>query len=131
MNMERLVIIDHETHRLYIEDVDEEMLERDYEGSEEAYIEDTYELGKKMVDDIISFYDDEDSPGYGEDATLAVVDLKKLMETTFTRDMKGVVEIMADEARMPTFSDIMFGQLLFYDELRSQSIRQDCASEMN
>lgn len=44
--MERLAIIDHETHTLFIEDVNEEMLEKEYEGSEEAYIEDTYELGK-------------------------------------------------------------------------------------
>lgn len=44
--MERIIIIDHETHRAFIEDIDEEMLEREYGGSEEAYIEDTYELGK-------------------------------------------------------------------------------------
>lgn len=43
--MERLAIIDHETHELFIEDVDEEMLEKEYGGSEQAYIEDTYELG--------------------------------------------------------------------------------------
>lgn len=39
--MERLVIIDHAAHHLYIEDVSDEELER-YGGSEEAYIEDMY-----------------------------------------------------------------------------------------
>ena len=44
--MERIVIIDHETHRAYIEDIDEEMLQREYDGNEEDYIVDTYNLGK-------------------------------------------------------------------------------------
>ena len=39
--MERLVIIDHSTHELYVEDVTEEMLSN-YNGEEEAYIKDNY-----------------------------------------------------------------------------------------
>ena len=39
--MERLVVIDHAAHHLYVEDVSDEELER-YGGSEEAYIEDNY-----------------------------------------------------------------------------------------
>ena len=40
--MKRLAIIDHANHGLYIEDVDEELLEREYNGEEERYIEDCY-----------------------------------------------------------------------------------------
>ena len=39
--MERLAIIDHAAHRLYVEDVSDEQLER-YGGEEEKYIEDNY-----------------------------------------------------------------------------------------
>ena len=41
--MERIVIIDHETHILYVEDVSEEALAK-YNGEEEAYIRDNYNL---------------------------------------------------------------------------------------
>ena len=43
--MERIAIIDHDNHRLLIEDVDEEILNDKYGGEEEAYIKDNYELG--------------------------------------------------------------------------------------
>ena len=39
--MERLAIIDHKEHRLYIEDVNEEDL-APYNGEEEEYIKDNY-----------------------------------------------------------------------------------------
>lgn len=39
---ERLAIIDHETHTLWVEDVPEEILEGKYNGEEEAYIRDNY-----------------------------------------------------------------------------------------
>lgn len=39
--MERLAILDHSNHRLYVEDVSEETLEK-YNGEEEAYIKDNY-----------------------------------------------------------------------------------------
>ena len=42
--MERLVIIDHVEHRLFIEDVKEDIIESMYGGSEEAYIKDNYTL---------------------------------------------------------------------------------------
>ena len=41
--MERLAILDHSSHRLYIEDVTEETLQQ-YDGEEEKYIEDTYKF---------------------------------------------------------------------------------------
>ena len=39
--MERLAILDHAAHKLYIEDVTDEMLQP-YNGSEEDYIKDNY-----------------------------------------------------------------------------------------
>ena len=41
--MERLAIIDHDRHRLFIEDVNDEMLAK-YNGEEQAYIDDNYNL---------------------------------------------------------------------------------------
>ena len=43
--MERLCIIDHETHKVYIEDVDEDMLDNEYGGEEEEYIKANYACG--------------------------------------------------------------------------------------
>ena len=40
MNIERLAIIDHETHRLYIEDVNEALIEQ--YGGEQEYIDAQY-----------------------------------------------------------------------------------------
>lgn len=51
--MERIAIIDHETHRLIIEDIDEEILESKYGGEEEAYIKDNYTLGNNWSWDYI------------------------------------------------------------------------------
>ena len=42
--MRRLAIIDHDTHTLYVDDVDEKELEENYKGDEQAYIEDNYAL---------------------------------------------------------------------------------------
>lgn len=52
--MERIIIIDHETHRAYIEDIDEEILEKEYGGSEEEYIADTYALSKHWTWDFVT-----------------------------------------------------------------------------
>ena len=43
--MERIVIIDHENHCVFIEEIDEEFLELRYGGEEEKYILDNYDLG--------------------------------------------------------------------------------------
>lgn len=40
--MRRLAIIDHASHTLYVEDVNERELDEKYEGSEQAYIDDNY-----------------------------------------------------------------------------------------
>lgn len=40
--MRRLAIIDHAAHELMVEDVDESILEKLYNGDEQAYINDNY-----------------------------------------------------------------------------------------
>lgn len=52
--MERIAIIDHDDHRLFIEDIDEGILKRDYNGEEEAYIRDNYSLGENWSWDYIT-----------------------------------------------------------------------------
>lgn len=42
--MKRLAIIDHGNHALYIEDINEEILEGQYGGDEQLYIDDNYSL---------------------------------------------------------------------------------------
>ena len=42
--MERIAIIDHDEHKLYIEDIPESILNEQYDGEEEKYIEDVYDL---------------------------------------------------------------------------------------
>ena len=74
-NMERLLIIDHETHKAFIEDVDEEMLQIEYGGSEEAYIKDTYELGKHWTWDYITEIEYIPMEGDGDPITLEPTDL--------------------------------------------------------
>ena len=44
--MERIIIIDHDEHKLFIEDIDEEILQEKYNGEEEDYIKDNYLLGE-------------------------------------------------------------------------------------
>lgn len=44
--IERLAIIDHELHRLFIEDVDMDVINKKYNGNEEDYITDNYELSR-------------------------------------------------------------------------------------
>ena len=42
--MERMAIIDHDEHKLFIEDLDEDELAEKYNGEEEKYIKDCYTL---------------------------------------------------------------------------------------
>lgn len=51
--MRRLAIIDNVTHTLYVEDVNEEILEGQYGGEEQLYIEDNYDLEEYSWDWII------------------------------------------------------------------------------
>ena len=51
--MERIVIIDHDAHILFVEDIDEKMLEKKYNGEEEKYIKDNYEISDNFSWDFI------------------------------------------------------------------------------
>ena len=44
--MERIAILDHDNHTLFIEDIDEDELYEKYGGEEEKYIKDCYTLGE-------------------------------------------------------------------------------------
>jgi hypothetical protein len=65
--MERIIIIDHADHKVYIEDLTDEKLAK-YDGSEQAYIDDNYTfLGDYSwdyvteVNYLIDDYDKDDS----------------------------------------------------------------------
>lgn len=51
--IERIVILDHENHQVFIEDIDTEVLEKKYNGEEE-YIKDNYTLGEFWTWDYIT-----------------------------------------------------------------------------
>ena len=70
---------------------------------------DTYELGKRIVDDYLSFY--ENGEGRGENATLALVDMRKLKDSGIFEAVAELAGLMKEEA----------GSRLFYDELKSVS----------
>ena len=42
--MTRIAIIDHDEHRLYVEDIPEDILEKQYGGDEQKYIDDNYDM---------------------------------------------------------------------------------------
>lgn len=52
-HIERIVIINHSSHRLYVEDIDMNVIEKDYNGNEEDYIRDTYNLSDDWTWDYI------------------------------------------------------------------------------
>lgn len=49
----RIAIIDHDEHALFVEDIDDELLEREYNGSEQAYIDDNYDMENYSWDYIV------------------------------------------------------------------------------
>lgn len=51
---EIIAIIDHDNHKLYIEDIDMDVLERDYGGEEERYIKETYDIGDNYSWDFVT-----------------------------------------------------------------------------
>lgn len=75
--MERLAIIDHETHTLYIEDVSDERLAK-YNGDEEAYIKDTYEFNDGFSWDYIVCA--EYLPNDDDDADFIDIDFNDLVK---------------------------------------------------
>jgi hypothetical protein len=51
--MRRLAIINHTNHTLYVEDINEEILEGQYGGDEQLYIDENYNLEDYSWDYII------------------------------------------------------------------------------
>lgn len=67
--MKRLAIIDHGSHTLYVEDVNEDTLEKMYGGDEQAYIDDTYTFDGDYSWDWIT---DAEYIGEGESAPMDI-----------------------------------------------------------
>ena len=42
--MTRIAIIDHDEHRLYVEDIPDDILKKQYGGDEQKYIDDNYDM---------------------------------------------------------------------------------------
>lgn len=49
----RIAIIDHKLHTLYVEDINDEILESQYGGDEQLYIDENYSLEEYSWDYII------------------------------------------------------------------------------
>lgn len=49
----RIAVIDHERHTLYVEDINDEILEGQYGGDEQLYIDDNYNLKDYSWDYIV------------------------------------------------------------------------------
>ena len=94
---------------------------QDYEGWLNALGEtpnmDTFELGKKIVDDYIAFYNKEEGNGAGNDGTLAVYNMEKLLNNP----VAGQASLLDD---LITLNGILKNELeqgTYYDEARSIS----------
>ena len=53
MEVQRIAIIDHESKRLYVEDVDKKVVKEQYNGSTTEYILDNYSLCGTFTWDVI------------------------------------------------------------------------------
>lgn len=73
---------------------------------------DTYELGKKLVDDFATFYTS--GEGSAQNGTLSIIDNKKLLDTNFVSLLRQMNTILDEQ--VTTVTD---GEYKFYDELRS------------
>ena len=73
--MRRIAIIDHNEHDLIIEDINEEVLEKEYGGDEQKYIDDNYDIENYSWDWITDSYY---LPDNG-DSDLMEVDFSKLV----------------------------------------------------
>lgn len=52
--MERIVIIDHDSHQAFIEDIDEDVLNAEYDGEEEKFIKENYGLENFSWDYVVT-----------------------------------------------------------------------------
>ena len=82
-----------------------------------------FTLGKTMVDDFIAFYDAGYEDGSRQEGTLAVVDTKKFVESSFIDSFSKMTKVLRDQAVKNAFYDelessrgsIQYGQCCFYD----------------
>ena len=61
----KIAIIDHESHTLYVEDINDDILQGQYGGDGQLYIEDSYTLGNYSWDwitDTQYFPEDDKTP---------------------------------------------------------------------
>ena len=64
--MRRIAIIDHASHELMVEDINEEVLESQYDGDEQKYIDDNYtfdgDYSWDWIEDTQYFPEDDKTP---------------------------------------------------------------------
>lgn len=68
--MRRIVIIDHDNHSLVIEDINEEVLENEYDGDEQRYIDENYWVSDNYTWDWIvdaEYYPESGNKSYNVD----------------------------------------------------------------
>ena len=75
-----------------------------------------FEVGKKIVDDFIAFYDKPEGDGSISEGTLGVIDVKALMNSGFVETLDQLAGIMLREATQPGQDT---DDYLFYDEFDS------------
>ena len=69
----------------------------------------TYDLGKRLVDDFVAYYDAGYEDGTRQEGTMALIDTKKLFDAGFVGALSTIGEAMKSQVESG----------LFYDELRS------------
>ncbi len=86
-------------------------------GAAENHEVDTFELGKKNVDDFVDFYDK--GEGKGQQGILAIIDMNKLTDPRngFVDALNKLDKALREQVNTAS-SD---GEVLFYDEFMSES----------
>ena len=77
---------------------------------------DTFEIGKKIVDDFIAFYDKPEGDGSSQEGTLAVVDMNRMLNSGLTETLLQFSGMLAYSAMN---QDSFTSDYLFYDEFDS------------
>ena len=73
---------------------------------------DTFELGRKIVDDFVEFYNN--GEGSAQEGTLAITDTRKLLDSGFVDGLIDIATILDDQV-----GNAAAGEYPFYDEFRS------------
>ena len=77
---------------------------------------DGFEVGKKILDDFIAFYDAPEGEESSTRGTMAVIDVNALMNKGFAETLDQLARVMIHQATEP---DQDMGDYLYYDELDS------------